>query len=32
MITFGYTFMGRIALLVGRMEFIFVDWLQLIGR
>ena len=29
---FGYTVMGRIALLVGRMEFIFVDWLQLIGR
>ena len=32
MITFGYTVMGRIALLVGRMEFTFVDWLQLIGR
>jgi len=35
MITFGvalgYTVMGRIALLVGRMEFLFVDRLQLIG-
>ena len=28
---FGYTVMGRIALLVGPMEFLFVDWLQLIG-
>ncbi len=28
---FGYTVMGRIALLVGRMEFLFVDWLQVIG-
>jgi hypothetical protein len=34
MITFGaafaYTVMGRIALLVGRMEFMFVDWMQII--
>jgi hypothetical protein len=28
---FGYTVMGRIALLVGRMEFLFVDWLKLIA-
>ncbi len=27
---FGYTVMGRVALLVGRMEFLFVDWLRLI--
>ena len=27
---FGYTVMGRIALLVGRMEFLFRDWLQII--
>lgn len=27
---FGYTVMGRVALLVGRMEFLLVDWLQLI--
>jgi hypothetical protein len=26
---FGYTVMGRIALLVGRMEFLFVDWLEM---
>ncbi len=26
---FGYTVMGRIALLVGRLEFLFVDWLKL---
>lgn len=26
---FGYTVMGRIALLVGRMEFLFVDWMQI---
>jgi len=36
MITFGaafaYTVMGRIALLVGRMEFMFVDWMQIIQR
>ena len=25
---FGYTVMGRVALLVGRMEFLFVDWLK----
>ncbi|MBN1945359.1 MAG: hypothetical protein JW797_06750 [Bradymonadales bacterium] len=29
---FGYTVMGRVALLVGRMEFIFTDWLQMIAR
>jgi hypothetical protein len=28
--SFGYTVMGRIALLVGRMEFIFADWLHII--
>lgn len=28
--SFGYTVMGRIALLVGRMEYIFRDWLQII--
>jgi len=27
---FGYTVMGRIALLAGRMEFLFADWLWLI--
>lgn len=27
---FGYTVMGRIALLVARLEFIFIDWLWLI--
>ena len=27
---FGYTVMGRIALLVGRMEFLFDDWLHLL--
>ena len=27
---FGYTVMGRIALLVGRMEFLFRDWLAII--
>ncbi len=27
---FGYTVMGRIALLVGRAEFIFKDWLQVL--
>ena len=26
---FGYTVMGRVALLVGRMEFLFVDWLHI---
>ena len=29
---FGYTVMGRIALLVGRLEFIFVDWLKLASQ
>ena len=29
---FGYTVMGRVALLVGRMEFIFIDWLHLASR
>jgi hypothetical protein len=28
---FGYTVMGRVALLVGRMEFLFVDFLKLIS-
>jgi hypothetical protein len=28
--SFGYTVMGRIALLVGRMEYIFGDWLNII--
>ncbi|MCB1154508.1 MAG: hypothetical protein H6684_11345 [Deltaproteobacteria bacterium] len=28
--SFGFTVMGRIALLVGRMEFLFGDWLNLI--
>jgi hypothetical protein len=27
---FGYTVMGRIALLTGRFEFLFIDWLWLI--
>jgi hypothetical protein len=27
---FGYTVMGRIALLVGRVEFLLADWLQII--
>jgi hypothetical protein len=27
---FGYTVMGRIALLAGRFEFLFDDWLWLI--
>ncbi|MFC2173119.1 hypothetical protein ACFLU6_10875 [Acidobacteriota bacterium] len=27
---FGYTVMGRIALLVGRMEFLFRDWLKIV--
>jgi hypothetical protein len=27
---FGYTVMGRIALLVGRMEFLFRDWLHVV--
>jgi hypothetical protein len=30
--SFGYTVMGRIALLVGRMEFLFADWLHLIVK
>lgn len=28
---FGYTVMGRIALAVGRLEFLFVDWTHLVG-
>ena len=28
--SFGYTVMSRMSLLIGRMEFIFVDWLGLI--
>ncbi|HPM76830.1 MAG TPA: hypothetical protein PK961_07045 [bacterium] len=28
--SFGYTVMGRIALLVGQMEFLFADWLHII--
>jgi len=28
--SFGFTVMGRIALLVGRMEFLFADWLNII--
>jgi hypothetical protein len=27
---FGYTVMGRIALLTGRLEFLFIDWMWLI--
>jgi hypothetical protein len=27
---FGYTVMGRIALLVGRIEFLLVDWLAVL--
>jgi hypothetical protein len=27
---FGYTVMGRIALLVGRVEFMLVDWLHVL--
>lgn len=30
--SFGYTVMGRIALLVGRMEFLFADWLHIIMK
>ncbi len=29
---FGYTVMGRIALLAGRLEFLFDDWLWLIDQ
>lgn len=29
--SFGFTVMGRIALLVGRMEYLFGDWMNLIG-
>ncbi len=29
--SFGFTVMGRIALLVGRMEYLFLDWLNLIA-
>jgi hypothetical protein len=28
---FGYTVMGRVALLVGRMEFLFIDWMHVIA-
>ncbi len=28
--TFGYTVMGRVALLIGRLQFLFRDWLHLI--
>ena len=28
--SFGYTVMSRMSLLIGRMEFIFGDWLRLI--
>lgn len=30
--SFGYTVMGRLSLLVGRMEFIFAEWLKIIVR
>ncbi len=29
--SFGYTVMGRISLLVGRITFLFKDWLEIIG-
>lgn len=29
--SFGYTVMGRISLLVGRVTFLFRDWLEIIG-
>lgn len=29
---FGYTVMGRVALLIGRMEFLIVDWLRLVSQ
>jgi len=29
--SFGYTVMGRVSLLVGRITFLFEDWLSLIG-
>ncbi|MBN1947099.1 MAG: hypothetical protein JW797_15595 [Bradymonadales bacterium] len=29
---FGYTVMGRVALLVGRMEFLFVDWMRIVAQ
>ncbi|MBU0982460.1 MAG: hypothetical protein KKA42_01220 [candidate division Zixibacteria bacterium] len=29
--SFGYTVMGRISLLVGRLTFLFTDWLGIIG-
>ncbi len=28
---FGYTVMARVSLLIGRMQFIFVDWLRLVS-
>ena len=27
---FGYTVMGRISLLIGQVQFIFIDWLKLV--
>jgi hypothetical protein len=27
--SFGYTIMGRITLLIGRLHFLFYDWLRL---
>ncbi|MDP8255177.1 MAG: hypothetical protein P9M14_05465 [Candidatus Alcyoniella australis] len=30
--SFGYTVMGRISLLIGRMEFLFGDWLHMVVR
>ena len=27
---FGYTVMGRISLLIGQVQFIFMDWLKLV--
>ena len=26
---FGYTVMGRVSLLIGRVQFLLVDWLKL---
>jgi hypothetical protein len=28
--TFGFTVMGRISLLIGRVQFLLTDWLQVI--
>lgn len=30
--TFGYTVMSRVSLLIGRMEFLLGDWLQIINQ